>query len=52
MAAGVTTKLWKMEDVVAMIEAEEGKISKLRGPYSKKMFSTNRTRLQKRIIQI
>ena len=36
MAAGVTTKLWEMTDVVAMIEAEEAKVSKVRGPYKKK----------------
>jgi len=36
MAAGVTPKLWEMTDVVAMIEAEEAKISKVRGPYKKR----------------
>ena len=36
MAAGVTPKLWEMTDVVAMIEAEEAKVSKKRGPYKKK----------------
>ena len=37
MAAGVTPKLWEMTDVVAMIEAEEAKVSKVRGPYKKKV---------------
>ena len=32
MAAGVTDKLWEMTDVVAMIEAEEDKAPKKRGP--------------------
>ena len=36
MAAGVTDKLWEMTDVVAMIEAEEDKASKKRGPYKKR----------------
>jgi len=35
MAAGVTSRLWEMTDVVAMIEAEEAKVSKKRGPYKK-----------------
>ena len=39
MAAGVTPKLWDMKDVVAMIEAEEAKVSKLRGPYKKRNIS-------------
>ena len=33
MSAGVTTKLWEMTDVVAMIEVEEAKVSKKRGSY-------------------
>ena len=37
MAAGVTSKLWEMTDVVAMIEAEEEKARpKKRGSYKKK----------------
>ena len=36
MAAGITNKLWEMTDVVAMLEAEEAKISKVRGPYKKR----------------
>ena len=36
MAAGVTDKLWEMTDVVAMIEAEEDKAPKKRGPYKKR----------------
>ena len=39
MAAGVTDKLWEMTDVVAMIEAEEAKVSKKRGPYKKRNIS-------------
>ena len=39
MAAGVTAKLWEMTDVVAMIEAEEAKVTKLRGHYKKKSIS-------------
>lgn len=39
MAAGVTPKLWEMTDVVAMIEAEEVKVSKVRGPYKKRGIS-------------
>jgi len=35
MAAGVTPKLWKMTDVVAMIETEEAEVSIKRGPYKK-----------------
>jgi len=35
MAAGVTLKLWEMSDVVSVIEAEEDKTSKVRGPYKK-----------------
>ena len=34
--ASQTTKLWEMTDVVAMIEAEEAKVSKKRGSYKKK----------------
>ena len=34
MAAGVTDKLWSMDDVVALIEARE--IPKKRGPYKKR----------------
>ena len=39
MAAGVTEKLWEMSDVVAMIEAEEAKVSKKRGTYKKREIS-------------
>lgn len=39
MAAGVTPKLWEMTDVVAMIEEEEAKVSKKRGPYKNRNIS-------------
>ena len=35
MAAGVTGKLWSLEDVVALIEASES-APKKRGPYKKR----------------
>jgi hypothetical protein len=34
MAAGLTDKLWGMEDIVALIDANEG-APKKRGPYKK-----------------
>jgi hypothetical protein len=33
MAAGVTNKLWEIGDIVALVEAEEAKIDRKRGPY-------------------
>ena len=36
MAAGVTPNLWSMEDVVKLIEAEEDKAPRKRGPYKKR----------------
>ncbi len=33
MAAGVTNKLWEIGDIVALIEAEEAKRDRKRGPY-------------------
>lgn len=36
MAAGITDKLWSVEDIVALVEASEPKPSK-RGPYKKKV---------------
>ena len=35
MAAGVTGKLWEIGDIVELIEAEEAKIDRKRGPYNK-----------------
>lgn len=35
MAAGVTDRLWSMEEIVALIDAREGPPKK-RGPYKKK----------------
>ena len=33
MAAGVSKRLWKIGDIVALVEAEEAKIDRKRGPY-------------------
>ena len=35
MAAGVSTKLWEIGDIVALVEAEEAKIDRKRGSYKK-----------------
>ena len=35
MAASVTDKLWKIGDIVALIEAKEAEKPMLRGPYKK-----------------
>jgi hypothetical protein len=35
MAAGITDKLWLVEDIVALVEASEPKPGK-RGPYKKR----------------
>lgn len=37
MAAGVSSKLWEIGDIVALVEAEEAKADKTRGPYKKKV---------------
>ena len=36
MAAGVSSKLWEIGDIVALVEAEEAKIDRTRGNYKKK----------------
>lgn len=36
MAAGLTDKLWSMEDIVALMDARDGEPKK-RGPYKKKI---------------
>lgn len=36
MAAGVTDKLWEMSDLVAVVEAAEAPVAKIRGPYRKR----------------
>ncbi len=35
MAAGVSSKLWEIGDIVALVEAEEAKVDRTRGPYKK-----------------
>ena len=35
MAAGVSTKLWEIGDIVALVEADEAKADRTRGPYKK-----------------
>jgi hypothetical protein len=35
MAAGVSKTLWEISDIVALVEAEEAKQSRKRGPYKK-----------------
>lgn len=35
MAAGVSMRLWEIADIVALIEADEAKIDRKRGPYKK-----------------
>lgn len=37
MAAGVSKKLWEIGDIVALIEAEEAKADRTRGPYKKQV---------------
>ena len=37
MAAGVSSKLWEIGDIVALIEAEEAKADRSRGPYKTKI---------------
>jgi hypothetical protein len=36
MAAGISTKLWEVSDIVALLDAAEAKPAK-RGPYKKKI---------------
>jgi len=37
MAAGVSDRLWDVGDIVALVEAEEAKINRKRGPYKKRL---------------
>ncbi len=43
MAAGVSKRLWKIADIVVLIEAEEAKIDRKRGPYRKAREQKERT---------
>lgn len=36
MAAGVSTKLWEIGDIVGLVEADEAKVDRKRGSYQKK----------------
>lgn len=36
LAAGVSERLWEISDIFALVEAEEAKIDRKRGPYKKK----------------
>ena len=40
MAAGMTDRLWEVEDIDALIEAEEAKVVAKRGPYRRSKQST------------
>ena len=35
MVASLTNKLWEIGDIVALVEAEEAKADRTRGPYKK-----------------
>ncbi len=35
MAAGVSSKLWEIGDIVALVKAEENTVDRRRGPYKK-----------------
>lgn len=41
MAAGVTDKLWTVEDIVALIEADEAEKPRTRGPYKKRQATSS-----------
>jgi hypothetical protein len=36
MAASVSTPLWEITDIVALVEADEAKVDRKRGPYRKR----------------
>ena len=36
MAVGVSTKLWEIGDIVALVEADEAKVDRTRGNYKEK----------------
>jgi hypothetical protein len=35
MAAGVSDRLWEVSDIVELVEAQEAKAARKRGPYKK-----------------
>ena len=37
MAAGVSTRLWEIGDIVGLVEAEENKADRKRGPYKQRV---------------
>lgn len=41
MAAGVTQRLWEIGDIVALVEAQEAKADRKRGPYKKRSENSN-----------
>ena len=43
MAAGVSKRFWEIADIVALVEAEEAKIDRKRGPYRKAREQKERT---------
>lgn len=40
MAAGVSDRLWEIGDIVSLVEAEEAKVDRKRGPYKKTLLES------------